>query len=63
MSRRAIAWTKRASWRLDQIGGQIAKDNPDAVARVIARFSRTGDRGRRYAARALSIIAMKRANK
>lgn len=38
MSQRTIRWTKRAVGRLDQIGAYIAKDNPAAAARVVARI-------------------------
>jgi len=38
MSCRTIRWTKRAVRRLDQIGAHIAKDNPPAAARVVARI-------------------------
>jgi addiction module RelE/StbE family toxin len=38
MSVRTIRWTKRALRRLDVIGANIAKDNPDAAATVIARL-------------------------
>jgi len=35
---RAIRWTRLALRRLDQIGAYIARDNPDAAVRVIARL-------------------------
>ena len=35
---RTIRWTKRAVRRLDQVGNYIAKDNPEAAARVVARL-------------------------
>ena len=38
MSQRSIRWTKRALRRLDEIGAYIAKDNPAAAARVVARI-------------------------
>jgi toxin ParE1/3/4 len=38
MSRRIVRWTRRATLRLDQIGGHIQKDNPGAASRVIARI-------------------------
>lgn len=38
MSGRRIRWTLRALRRLDQTGEHIAKDDPDAAARVIARL-------------------------
>lgn len=38
MSRRRIRWTKRALRRLDSIGAHIAKDNPEAAARVVSRI-------------------------
>lgn len=38
MSDRALRWTRRAVQRLDQIGTCIAKDDPEAVARVVARI-------------------------
>ena len=38
MSNRTIRWTKRALRRLDGIGSEIAKDNPSAAARVVARL-------------------------
>ncbi len=39
MSKRTIRWSKRALRRLEQIGTVIAKDNPLAAARVVARLS------------------------
>jgi addiction module RelE/StbE family toxin len=38
LSVRAIAWTTRAVRRLDLIGAHIAKENPKAAARVVARI-------------------------
>ncbi|MGJ4948101.1 type II toxin-antitoxin system RelE/ParE family toxin [Bradyrhizobium sp. HKCCYLS20291] len=38
MSQRQIRWTRRALQRLDEIGSYIAKDNPGAAARVVARI-------------------------
>lgn len=38
MSRPALRWTRRAVRRLDQIGEYVAKDDPDAAARVVARI-------------------------
>lgn len=38
MSGRALRWTRRAVRRLDQIGTYIAKDDPDAAARVVVRI-------------------------
>jgi addiction module RelE/StbE family toxin len=38
MSQRRIRWTNRALQRLDEIGSYIAKDNPEAAARVVARI-------------------------
>jgi plasmid stabilization system protein ParE len=34
----AIRWTRRALGRLDQIGAHIARDNPEAAARVVSRI-------------------------
>ena len=39
MAPRTIRWTSRALMRLDQIGAYIAKDNPAAAARVVARIA------------------------
>jgi addiction module RelE/StbE family toxin len=38
MNERAVRWTRRALRRLDEIGGYIARDNPNAAGRVIARI-------------------------
>ncbi|MBB4198499.1 toxin Y4kP [Rhodoblastus sphagnicola] len=38
MNSRVVRWTKRALRRLDQLGGSIAQDSPDAATRVIARI-------------------------
>ncbi|MBB3967341.1 type II toxin-antitoxin system RelE/ParE family toxin [Rhizobium metallidurans] len=38
MSGKRIRWTVRALRRLDEIGGYIEKDDPDAAARVVARI-------------------------
>jgi plasmid stabilization system protein ParE len=38
MTRRIVRWTRRATLRLDQIGGHIQSDNPAAASRVIARI-------------------------
>jgi len=38
MTRRAVRWTRRATLRLDQVGGHIQGDNPAAASRVIARI-------------------------
>ncbi|WP_151613592.1 type II toxin-antitoxin system RelE/ParE family toxin [Sinorhizobium alkalisoli] len=38
MSSHALRWTRRAAQRLDQIGSYIAKDDPEAAARVVARI-------------------------
>lgn len=38
MSRPIVRWTRRAVRRLDQIGHYVAKDDPDAAARVVARI-------------------------
>lgn len=38
MSSKRIRWTLRALRRLDDIGGEIEKDDPDAAARVVARI-------------------------
>lgn len=38
MTPRTIRWTRRALGRLDQIGAYIARDNPDAAARVVSRI-------------------------
>lgn len=38
MSGRALRWTRRAVRRLDQIGSYIAKDDPEAAARLVARI-------------------------
>ncbi|OHV83855.1 type II toxin-antitoxin system RelE/ParE family toxin [Ensifer sp. LCM 4579] len=38
MSSRQLCWTRRAVRRLDQIGSYIAKDDPGAAARVVARI-------------------------
>ncbi len=35
---RDIRWTKRAVRRLDQAGAYIARDDPEAAARVVARL-------------------------
>lgn len=35
---RAIRWTVRAVRRLDQVGAYIARDDPSAAARVVARL-------------------------
>ncbi|MDN5927264.1 MAG: type II toxin-antitoxin system RelE/ParE family toxin [Hyphomicrobiales bacterium] len=37
MNDRAVRWTRRALRRLDEIGGYIERDNPNAASRVIAR--------------------------
>jgi plasmid stabilization system protein ParE len=39
MSLRTIRWTQRARRRLDQIGGAIARDHPEAAGRIIARLA------------------------
>lgn len=36
MTRRTIRWTRLALSRLDHIGGYVARDNPEAAARVIS---------------------------
>jgi len=38
MTLRTIRWTRRALGRLDHIGAYIARDNPEAAARVILRI-------------------------
>jgi addiction module RelE/StbE family toxin len=38
MTPRTIRWTHQALGRLDQIGAYIARDNPDAAARVVSRI-------------------------
>ena len=38
-----VRWTIRALRRLDQIGAFIAKDNPNAAARVVARIVSAAD--------------------
>lgn len=38
MTSRHIQWTTRAVRRLDLVGEYIARDNPDAAARVVARL-------------------------
>lgn len=38
MSGHTLRWTHRAVRRLDHIGSYVAKDDPDAAARVIARI-------------------------
>lgn len=38
MKQRRIRWTVRALRRLDEIGAYIEQDDPDAVARVVARL-------------------------
>ncbi len=38
MSGQTLRWTRRAVRRLDQIGAYIAKDAPEAAARVVARI-------------------------
>ncbi|CAN7305825.1 type II toxin-antitoxin system RelE/ParE family toxin [Rhizobium sp. LjRoot30] len=38
MSGKRIRWTLRALRRLDQIGEFIAKDDPEAAARAVARI-------------------------
>lgn len=38
MSGQTLRWTRRAVRRLDQIGAYIAKDDPEAAARVVARI-------------------------
>ena len=38
MTRRTIRWTRRALGRMDQIGAFIARDNPEAAARVVSRI-------------------------
>jgi addiction module RelE/StbE family toxin len=38
VTHRTLRWTRRALARLDQIGGYIAKENPEAAARVITRI-------------------------
>lgn len=38
MSGQTLRWTRRAVRRLDQIGDYIAKDDPEAAARVVARI-------------------------
>ena len=35
---RTIRWTVRAVRRLDQVGAHIARDDPQAAARVVARI-------------------------
>jgi addiction module RelE/StbE family toxin len=39
MNFRSVRWTRRALMRLDQIGAHIAKDNPEAAARVVAHIA------------------------
>lgn len=36
--KRDLRWTKRAIRRLDQAGAYIARDDPQAAARVVARI-------------------------
>ncbi len=43
MSGLAIRWTRRAVRRLDQIGAHIARDNPAAPARTVARLLAAAD--------------------
>ncbi|GAA5623544.1 toxin RelE2 [Brucella sp. NBRC 12952] len=38
MTAPTLRWTRRAVRRLDQIGAYIAKDNPDAAARIVTRI-------------------------
>lgn len=38
MTHRTVRWTRLALRRLDQIGTYIARDNPEAAARVISRI-------------------------
>ena len=33
-----VRWTRRALLRLDHIGAYVARDNPEAAARVISRI-------------------------
>ena len=40
---RDVRWTRRALGRLDQIGRRIAKDDPDAAGRVIAKLISLAD--------------------
>ncbi|CEJ13288.1 Toxin RelE4 [bacterium YEK0313] len=44
MSGRSLRWTRRAVRRLDQIGFHIAKDDPQAAARLVARILSAVDR-------------------
>jgi addiction module RelE/StbE family toxin len=43
MSQRTIRWTRRALRRLDEIGGYIERDNPNAASRVVARIVSSTD--------------------
>lgn len=43
MSRRIVRWTKRALRRPDEIGERIAKDNPTAATKVVARIVSAAD--------------------
>jgi addiction module RelE/StbE family toxin len=43
MTHRIVRWTRRATLRLDQIGGHIQRDNPAAASRVIARIISSAD--------------------
>lgn len=43
MSGQAVRWTRRAVRRLDQIGAHIARDNPAAAARTVARLVAEAD--------------------
>ncbi|MCA1493291.1 type II toxin-antitoxin system RelE/ParE family toxin [Ensifer sp. NBAIM29] len=43
MSSHPLRWTRRAVRRLDQTGSYIAKDDPEAAARVVARIVSAAD--------------------
>ncbi|KGF67146.1 toxin Y4kP [Hoeflea sp. BAL378] len=43
MTSRTIRWTRRALGRLDHIGAWIARENPEAAARVISRIVAAAD--------------------
>ena len=43
MSQRTVRWTRRALRRLDEIGGYIGQDNPNAAGRVVARIVASTD--------------------
>jgi addiction module RelE/StbE family toxin len=38
MTDRIVRWTRRALRQLDEIGGYIERDNPNAAGRVVARI-------------------------